>query len=499
MILLVLVALLGCDGESSEEELTKNLYEAALIGDEKKMDDLISKGADINGPYIGKENLPPLHRAADDLNPEAVKLLLKKGADINLEVDGGFTPLLKIYYSNKGNYNDRSEMIRELVEKGANPNIESVLDDKWLLHSVVGLTDKEQALNLTKSILEKSEKADIDIRGPKGETAIYYALFANSRVSIEGLDIVRYLLSKNANIELKIEKHGTKKTIIQIIEDTNGDQEDKNKILSLLKGNNVETPNSMEMDKLTQNLYEAALIGDEKKMDDLISKGADINGPYIGKENLPPLHRAADDLNPEAVKLLLKKGANPNLEVIEVTPITPIVVAYFSGTDFAKNKDVELLNIFQELLNNGADPNVLAYDAIFHYVDEEEDKLAGYGKCGYLIHEIAKSGDKKFALAILNNLFEEGDNRIKVNINIRREPFGKTALYNALSYKASREGSFEDNLAVVEYLMSKGADPKLIMEVGENKHKKSILELFEAKKMEDKEKSEVLKTLREEA
>lgn len=54
---------------------------------------LIEKGADINAPARNEHQERPLHRAVASGNPDLVLLLLEKGADINAPQSEGLTPL----------------------------------------------------------------------------------------------------------------------------------------------------------------------------------------------------------------------------------------------------------------------------------------------------------------------------------------------------------------------------------------------------------------------
>ena len=67
------------------------MIKTITIGDLAVVEDLLANGDDIN--CRGAQNRTPLHRAVGKGFDEIVKLLLDKGADVNLVDAGGLTPL----------------------------------------------------------------------------------------------------------------------------------------------------------------------------------------------------------------------------------------------------------------------------------------------------------------------------------------------------------------------------------------------------------------------
>ena len=93
------------------------LHLASFFGQEEAAKILLERGAEVNlvarNPSI---HVTPLHSAAAGSHSEIVKLLLEHGADPNAAQDGGFTPL------HSAAQNDDRESVEALLEAGADPS-----------------------------------------------------------------------------------------------------------------------------------------------------------------------------------------------------------------------------------------------------------------------------------------------------------------------------------------------------------------------------------------
>jgi uncharacterized protein len=94
------------------------LHLAAFFGEEEAVKILLERGADVNvvsrNPNIV---VTPLHSAAAGSHPGIVKLLLEAGADVNAAQDRGFTPL------HSAANNDDRESAEALLAAGADPRL----------------------------------------------------------------------------------------------------------------------------------------------------------------------------------------------------------------------------------------------------------------------------------------------------------------------------------------------------------------------------------------
>lgn len=119
---------------------------AIQVHDVEIMKLLIENGANVNAPSQNERNPfnTPLMVAAWEENLKAVKLLAESGACINQQDKGnGFTPLIKAVFKN------RSDIVKYLLEKGADRNVYS-FERKSALDYAYERNNKE-IINLLKS------------------------------------------------------------------------------------------------------------------------------------------------------------------------------------------------------------------------------------------------------------------------------------------------------------------------------------------------------------
>jgi ankyrin repeat protein len=184
---------------------------------------LLDKGADIN-IIDDSEMYTPLHLAVLEDNIEIIQMLLDKGANINIlcySLNNGkkYTPLHLVVLERN------IDLVEILLEKGANINLQNSSGETPLHLAVL-----EQDINIVKMLLEKG--AHINLQNSSGETPLHLAIKTN-----ENDKIINLLIDKGADKTIK-NKNG--KTPFNLPDSNNTTQyiqnlENKNENIQLYK------------------------------------------------------------------------------------------------------------------------------------------------------------------------------------------------------------------------------------------------------------------------
>lgn len=92
---------------------------AAFFGQVDAMKHLLDRGADVGIAARNPMNVQPLHAAVAARNPEAVAVLLGRGADVNARQQVGYTPLMGAASAG------RDDLVDLLLQHGADPSLAS--------------------------------------------------------------------------------------------------------------------------------------------------------------------------------------------------------------------------------------------------------------------------------------------------------------------------------------------------------------------------------------
>jgi ankyrin repeat protein len=92
---------------------------ACYFGHRPVVEQLLEHGAEINTPARNPMGVTALHAALAGPDPEAARLLVARGADVNARQSGGNTPL------HTTAFNGHLELTRVLLEAGADPSLQS--------------------------------------------------------------------------------------------------------------------------------------------------------------------------------------------------------------------------------------------------------------------------------------------------------------------------------------------------------------------------------------
>jgi serine/threonine protein kinase len=201
----------------------------------------------------------------DNQNQEIVKLLIEKGADVNAQDHSDETALM---------HTNELKIAKLLIEKGADVNIQDANGRTALMHTI----NKE----IAKLLIEKG--ADVNMQGNDGKTALMEA---------RNKEIAELLISKGANVNIQ-DRSG--QTALMETNHLNIAE------LLIAKGADVDT----------QNIYGRTALMRANHLQDvelLIEKGANVNTQDKNGETAL-MH--ANSL--EIAELLIKKGADVNAQ-----------------------------------------------------------------------------------------------------------------------------------------------------------------------------------------
>ena len=230
---------------------------------EEKAIELISYGADVNQKDFS--GLTPLMNASINGYVKLAIELINHNADVNArELDSrGNISADSLFYA--VNANNSLELVKVLLNSGANPNIVYSDPDEGNF-TILDRSLYYNNFEIFKTLVENG--ANISKVNDRGEPFIVDA------IRRERFDIVKYLVEKGIDPAMKYEL----------------EEYYPNVNISLLAG----------------TLYNS----DTEMAKYLIEQGADVNTPIPSEDGYPLLLQAVDNGKTELVKLLIEKGAD---------------------------------------------------------------------------------------------------------------------------------------------------------------------------------------------
>ncbi|XP_042222583.1 transient receptor potential channel pyrexia-like isoform X3 [Homarus americanus] len=368
---------------SIQRELADAIVRLASI-EELKI--LLKCGANVNDTIT--QGLTPLHYAVWQRYPEAAEFLIAEGCDINARDDIGYTALhlsaehgyiemMEVLLKHEAHVNfnippeieedfptdafdeplrlaikhDHFEAAKVLLEHGANPNT------RYFFGSEVNLVNP---LNTQLLHLLLSYGANPNARDRQGFTPMMKCCRLQ-----QGLEAVLLLISFGADVNARTEaRHDYRRACLYSDSSHPLLMNPLNRsvlhyavlsgsvaIVNLLLKQGARVNFEPEYNKPTP-LDLAILKGDIEIVRLILEHNPDLDAssPIIGS----PLHMACSEGIPnrfEILKLLLERGANPNLVIVgeDNAPIKPALGEYLSSNE---TPDIEVVNLF---LRHGAE------------------------------------------------------------------------------------------------------------------------------------------------
>ena len=425
------------------------LIDAAKNVDREAVRSLLKQGANVNATQA--DGTTALHWSSyrDDL--ESADLLIRSGANVNTRNDLGATPLWAACQ------NGSESMVRRLLSAGANPNAALLLGETPVMVAA-------RSGNLAVVELLAAKGANVNARAARGQTALMWA------VAQKHPEVVKVLIAHGADIHARSDSwtevmavpphgyleynraipHGNDTALMFA---ARVDDLASAKLL-VAAGANVNDEDAWGVSAVVL----AAHSGFTDVVKFLLEKGATANSDRAG---FTALHEAIMRRDENLVKVLLDHGADANLPVRSWTPtrrssrdfnFPPELIG---GTPFwlaARFTEPEVMRL---LVKHGADPLfVLRSERMVEGrgVAWEQRKeattavmaAAGMGGGGSPWIEIERSQREKLALEAVKVAVDLG-----VDVNAKSVN-GSTALDSARRLKWD---------SVAAFLIEKGAKP----------------------------------------
>ncbi len=187
----------GADVNQTETHLDLTpLHGAAWYNYTDIVQILLNNGADPNKPSSYEEGEAPLFFAVRNGSVEAAQALLDGGAEIDIQTERNWTPLISLAANKTVRRDLRSKMVTFVLDKGADPNLGDNIGNTALHYAA-----REGQTEVIPILLENG--ATVDLQNNVGNTALHQAAKWGQ---IEAISI---LLENGASLDLKNNKDQT--------------------------------------------------------------------------------------------------------------------------------------------------------------------------------------------------------------------------------------------------------------------------------------------------
>jgi ankyrin repeat protein len=329
------VNVLGADVNALDKNACSPLYLAAMMGQIDAMKALLKLGADVNTDKNGRSPLiGAATTTAENSREEAIRVLAANGADVNVPDTNGFTPVYVV--AEKG----FTAAIRVLAELGADVNVASNAR-----HSPVFVAAENGHVGAIRVLVEFG--ADIDALGFDGFSPLFVAALKGQTRAI------RVLVELGADVNLQCKCDAT---------------------------------------HMAAPLSAATQEGKVDAIRVLVELGADINAS--DSDGFSPVALAAQYGHVAAIRVLAELGAD--LNAVGTSGETPMMVS-------AQNGNVDAIRVLAELGVDVITPDTLGFTPLFAAAQNAHaDSVRVLAKLGGDVNTPNHKGSTPVALAAYN-------------------------------------------------------------------------------------------------
>lgn len=267
-----------------EEEMKLKIHDEAQRGDVRKLMVLLGQDPKLAGARRAEDGFTPLHAAAVGGRYAASLYLIEHGADINAPDLRGAPPLFYALL------HERPNVVRLLVEKGASIDMKAERD--WQPIHIAAASGSVPPVSKLMTYMLIAKGADINAKTKEGYTPLHSAAASGN------VETIRLLLSRGASPDLKDAEGLTPLALAEKRQQTEAAD-----FLKKFDPKALAAPS-------TDELFMAAEVGDLANVKKILEKFPEEISAREGRSGNTLLHVASSNADTAMVDFLLSRGAD---------------------------------------------------------------------------------------------------------------------------------------------------------------------------------------------